>query len=284
MQLVRIGDLDHPELQPYKTLKRTVEQERLGLIIAEGRHVVERLLDSGLEVISLLMDEAWLEKLRHRLQADRFSETKVFVGPGKVIAGIVGFPLHQNLMAIGRRGPDAGLEGLLEAPPHSLLVALEGITDAENMGMILRNCAAFEVGGLIVGPDSCSPFLRRSIRVSQGTALALRIHRAGNLYDALEELKANFHVRLIGTVPRGGTEDFSELLGEPDRRLCLVFGSEGAGLSTGALKLCEALFSIPMAPEVDSLNVANALAITLYEAVRTLRARRGSEGREPGRH
>ncbi|MBN1447979.1 MAG: RNA methyltransferase [Bacteroidetes bacterium] len=269
MRIIPVTTLDLPELEPYRTLRGRTWHWSDDFFVAEGEKAVRALLDARLDVVSLLMSAEWLEQLEAQLSADRFGDTDVYLADDALLERIVGYPLHKKLLAIGRIPPNPPLAALhtREAGRH-VHVALEGLADAENMGMILRNAAAFGVRSLIWGPDSTSPWLRRSIRVSLGNLFTLRIHRAENVHTTLCQCREKFAWRIIGTTPRGGSP-LIEWKGEEAEHVCLLFGSEAEGLSDEALTLCDAHFTIPMSRGVDSINVANAVAVALYEAMRT---------------
>jgi tRNA G18 (ribose-2'-O)-methylase SpoU len=271
MILHPVDSIDHRELEPYRTLRAHTWHWKEGFFVAEGERAVRGLLASGIEVISLLLSPEWLEALRAELARDALHATTVFVAPQDALRKIIGFKLHQNVMAIGRMPETASFETIVSrARGDALFVALEGISDAENMGMILRNCAAFGVTALLVGPDSCNPYLRRSVRVSLGAVFSLTVHRCAHIIKTLGVLRERHGWRIAGTTPRGGRTDLADLRHAGAPPLCLLFGGEAHGLSEKAVQICDLFFSIPMRSGVDSLNVANAVAVALYEATRHL--------------
>jgi tRNA G18 (ribose-2'-O)-methylase SpoU len=258
-----ITSLEDRGLEPYATLRGRTDHPAENLFVAESEKVVRQLLESRHEVVSLLLSPAWLEQLRSILEQDRFGSTEVYVGPESLLRTIVGYRLHQNVMALGRIGETPPLDEV--AAGTGIHIALEGVTDAENVGMIVRNAAAFGAATLLVGPDSASPYLRRSVRVSLGTVFCLRVHRSEGILAALSALKERHGWHIVGTSPRDGRPAIRPAPGRP---LCLLFGSEAHGLTPEALRICDALFSVPLREGVDSLNVANAVAVALWEATR----------------
>ncbi|MCB2204715.1 RNA methyltransferase [bacterium] len=268
MQLQHIDTLDLPELEPYRTLRERTQHWKGDHVVAEGEKAVRALLQSELVPISLLMNQSWLHALEPLLQDQRYAATTVYLGDDALLDGIVGFSLHQRLLAAAPQPPNPTLEDLRGgAHGRKVHVALEGLADAENMGMILRNCAAFGVGSMVVGSDSCSPYLRRSVRVSLGNVFSLRIHRCEHLLETLQRCREELGWRIVGTTPRGGAHVLREQR-EMGGEICLLFGSEAEGLTPEALALCDEQFTIPMRGGVDSINVANAVAVSLYEATR----------------
>ena len=267
MQIIDIDTLDLPDLEPYRTLRGQTQHWRDGHLVAEGEKAVRALLESTIVVSSMLLSRDWLPLVQETRHASRLDHATVYVAPDALLEGIVGFPLHKSLMAIGRLPENPSLDALRAAAPASAVyVALEGIADAETMGMILRNCAAFGVAGLIVGPDSTSPYLRRSVRVSLGNVFSLRIHRSEDVLATVRQCREEFDWHVMGTTPRGGSAVIDVAASRAP--LCLLFGSEATGLTDAALSICDDVFTIPMRNDVDSINVANAVAVTLYAAMR----------------
>jgi tRNA G18 (ribose-2'-O)-methylase SpoU len=265
LDIRHITSLDLPELAPYRTLRRCVEHQRERIFVAEGEKVVRRLLESTFPVVSALLTEQWLEAFRPALKT-RPERIAVFVAPRAELEKLIGFPLFQGALAVGRIPEPLPLAAILEksARPH-LLVAVEGLTNAENMGVLVRNCAAFGVHALLVGESCTTPYLRRAVRNSMGTIFKLPIVEASNLVQTLHELRE----RAISCI---AAHPHAQEIALPRCNLttdcCIVLGSEGHGLSTAALEACNVTASIPMANEVDSLNVGNAGAVFLYEVNR----------------
>jgi TrmH family RNA methyltransferase len=133
------------------------------------------------------------------------------------------------------------------------------------MGVVARNCAAFGVHALITDETCASPFLRRAVRNSMGTIFKLPVVEAASLVETLRQLRSRGIV-CIAAHPRADHSPLprSNLSGD----CCLVFGSEGHGLSSAVVDACDHAVAIPMANDVDSLNIGNACAVFLYEAHR----------------
>ena len=233
--------------------------------MAEGEKVVRRLLESPLTVVSTLLPERWAREYEPLLRA-RPEPIAVFTAPKAVLERLTGFTMYQGVLAVGRMPPAWTLpEALERMPTPRLFVAVDGLSSAENLGALVRNCAAFRTQVLIVGETSGSPWLRRAVRAGMGTIFGLPTVEPPRLVLALHALR-EAGVRCVAAHPhtRGRT------LPEADLRAdcCLVFGSEGYGLSPEVLAACDEAVAIPMPPDLDSLNVAGAAAVFLYEANR----------------
>jgi tRNA G18 (ribose-2'-O)-methylase SpoU len=275
-RIQKITSLDLPELAPYRTLRRAAEHEARGIFVAEGDKVVRRLLASDFGVLSVLLPETRLAEFAPLLQARPETEIPVFAVTKKsVLEELVGFEMFQGVLAIGRIPAAVTLERILaDQPGPRLFAAVDGLTSAENIGLLVRNCAAFGAQALIVGETSSSPFLRRAVRNSMGAIFQLPVvelppdsRAAGprTLPAALRELRAR-GVCCIAAHPHTNKKYLWQADFSGD--CCLVFGSEGSGLTPPVLAACDEAVAVPMANGVDSLNVGAAAAVFLYEARR----------------
>jgi tRNA G18 (ribose-2'-O)-methylase SpoU len=261
-----IDSLDLPELAPYRTMKRPVEHETQGIFVAEGVKVVRRLLESPFQVVSVLLPTKWLAEFEPLLQTRREDIPVYVVDHKQVLEQLVGFSMFQGVMAVGKIPAPVSLDDALgRSRPPRLFVAVDALTNAENLGVLVRNGAAFGAQALLVGETCASPFLRRAVRNSMGAIFQLPVVESANLVRALEELRRR-GVRCVAAHPHatGQTVARTDLRGD----CCLVFGSEGHGLSPAVLAACDEAAAIPMAANVDSLNVGSATAVFLYEASR----------------
>ena len=265
LRVQQIDSLDLPELEPYRTMRRSQEHERRGFVVVEGEKVVRRLLATPLTVISLLITEEWLGVLRPQLEA-RPECVHAYVGKKDLLENMVGFQLYHGVLALTQIPKSPSLDEALACSeqPH-LLVAADGIASAENMGVLVRNAAAFSVSALIVGETCASPWLRRAVRNSMGGIFHLPVINAVDLAECLRDL-ARRGTATIAAHPAAHAQKLSQ--SNLARDCCLVFGSEGHGLSQPVLDACGEHVAVPMPKHVDSLNVSNAAAVFLYEAAR----------------
>jgi tRNA G18 (ribose-2'-O)-methylase SpoU len=262
---ILIQDLELPALAPYRTMRRQQQHRADGIFVAEGEKVVRRLLESDLEVTSVLLPEKWFLELQPLLQA-RGDRVEIYLAEKKLLETLTGFSMYQGLLAVGKVPRQRSIQELIQlsAPPF-LLVAADSLSSAQNVGVLVRNCAAFAAHGLIVSESCSSPFLRRAVRSSMGAIFHLPIIETKHLADAMRQLRGA-GVKCVAAHPHaeGRTLPQSDLT----RNSCVVFGSEGYGISSDVLAECEESIAIPMPPTVDSLNVGSAAAVFLYEAWR----------------
>jgi tRNA G18 (ribose-2'-O)-methylase SpoU len=265
LRIEKISSLDLPELAPYRTLKRSAAHAQLGIFVVEGDKVLDRMLESDFTLVSVLLIEERLAEYEPRLR-DRTEPVTVFVCTKPVLAELAGFEIYQGVLAIAKTPPPLSLEKILAIVPRPrLLVAMDGLSNAKNVGTLMRNCVAFGVSALISGETCCNPFLRRTVRNSMGALFKLPVLESANLVQTLGELRAH-GVRCIAAHPHTEKKVLSQADFTGD--CCVVFGSEGHGISPDVLAVCDEAVAIPMANEVDSLNVSMAAAVFLYEVNR----------------
>ncbi len=261
-----ITSLALPQLEPYKTLKRPIDHQRKGIFVAEGDKVTMRLLQSSLDVQSILLSYDWLEKCRALIE-QQHSPINVYVGEKKLLETIVGHDLHQSIMAVAKIPKAPSITEVLAATKKPyFFIAVDGIMNSENMGVIVRNCAAFGVQALLVGDSSCDPYLRRSVRNSMGNIFSLSIVYFKNIADELRSLHTQHNVSMIAADAHTNSVLSHQM--DATKNCCIVLGSEGSGISEKVLSVCNEAVTIPMRSNVDSLNVANASAVLMYEVMR----------------
>jgi tRNA G18 (ribose-2'-O)-methylase SpoU len=261
-----ITTLDHPGIQPYLTMRWQQEHREQRIFVAEGEKVVRRLLESELEVVSLLLPQKWVENLQPLLARRAETDIHAFVAPKEALEQLAGYTMYQGVLAVGRIPPALTLaEALQCSTPPRLFAAVDGVANAENLGSLVRNCAAFGVQALLVSETCSSPWLRRAVRASMGTIYDLPVVEPVSLATTLRDLRLA-GVRCVAAHPHTDRRTLAqaELRGD----CCLVFGSEGNGLSKEVLAACDEAVLVPMSKGVDSLNVGAAAAVFLYEAAR----------------
>jgi tRNA G18 (ribose-2'-O)-methylase SpoU len=234
-----------------------------GIFVAEGEKVVRRLLASSLQIKSLLITEEWLNTLENAGHVHQ-RVPGAFIAPKAILEEIVGYNLHQGIMGIAALPQNRSVADIVgSSTSPRLFVALDGLVNAENVGVIVRNCAAFGVDGIIVGETSSSPYLRRSVRNSMGTVFTMEVAHVSNLAASLLDLKESFGFKTLAADPNGSSE-LAQYSFAGDS--CIVLGNEGEGIRREVLDACSIHLAIPMMNGTDSVNVGSASAIFLYAA------------------
>ena len=241
-------------------LRRRTEPER-GLYMAESEKVIRRALAAGHRPRSYLMAERWLTDLADLVEGAERDRVPVFVGPDDVMEELTGFHLHRGAVASMHRPELPPLDSVVRDARRVLV--LEDIVDHTNVGAAFRSGAAFGIDAILVTPRCADPFYRRAVRVSMGTVFQVpwtRIQPWPRAVDALRE--AGFTVAALALTEDAVTLD--ELAATPPERLALVLGTEGDGLRPRTITAADVTVRIPMAGDVDSLNVAAAAAVAMW--------------------
>ena len=262
VSIIALDSGDDPRLADYIGVRDPARLRDRGLLCAEGRFVVRRLLQQRRIVFtSLLLNQAALDNLRddierHAPQAD------VFLIASSSFAAATGFDIHRGCLALAKRPAAMPMRALTSS--SRFVVALERIVDPDNVGSIFRNAEAFGVEAVLVGPGCCDPFYRKAIRTSSGATCVVPHASVESWPDSLDQLKTAGFV-LVATTPAADAVPIAEFANSTQARgrVAVLFGTEGHGLSDGTLARADVRVRIPMSGALDSLNVATASGIVL---------------------
>jgi tRNA G18 (ribose-2'-O)-methylase SpoU len=248
--------VDYVGLTDPQIRRRQVDQQ---FFIAEGIETVRRLIRSQIACRSIVIAPNRLAVMRDILED---VQCPVYMAERSVVSQIVGFDLHRGVIASGHRPTDTSLTEVVSRPPrlgtrHRLAV-LHGVNDHENIGAIVRSARAFHIDALVLDPTCADPYYRRSVRVSMGEIFFLPVIHCPveNFFDEFRHLGGTS----VAFTPRP-TAVSIENLRPPSGPLALIFGSEGFGLPDDVLLAADTCARIPIAPDVDSLNVGHAASV-----------------------
>ena len=266
-----ITDLADQRLVPFRTMRAQVGHLNDGVFVAEGPKVVHRLLESGHEVLSVLLPPEWRAEFEPLLAA-RPGTIDLFVADLPVLEQLTGFVLYQGVLALARVPCAATPESLLALPRPRFFVALDGLGNADNTGTIVRSAVALGAQALVVGETASHPYMRRAVRSSMGAMFKLPYLLSADLAGTLAAMR-EAGIRCVAAHPRAGARRLweTDLVGD----VCVVLGAEGPGLRPEIVAACDEAVTIPMEADVDSLNVASAAAVCFAEVQRQRAARRG---------
>jgi tRNA G18 (ribose-2'-O)-methylase SpoU len=229
-------------------------RERDELFIAEGFIAVRRLAESQYTVRSVLVERSKLARLGDVVD---HLEAPVYVADRDVVEATVGFHMHRGIVAAADRRPLPRVADVLDGATR--LAVLEGLNDPENLGLIARTARAFGIDALVLDPTCIDPYYRRSVRVSMGEILLLDVARSDDWPGDLDLIRAAGFATWAMT-PAPDAEDLWDA--EVAERLAMVFGAEGSGLTASAMHRTDRRVRIPINPDVDSINVGHAAAVT----------------------
>ncbi len=218
------------------------------LIVAESEKLFLQFRASGKTIHKILATPAFIE--RYKLTGDN-----VFGAEKDVLESVAGFKIHFEVLLLAEKPKDTALSEL-----DDRVILLNGLSSPENVGSIVRSSAAFGVRSIILDEKTCSPYLRRCIRVSMGNIFAMKTYHAINLRGDLNKLKGlGYSILTTANVPGSidlATYDFP-------KKCVVIIGSEGHGVDQDILNNCDKILRINIDPQVAHLNASNAAAIFL---------------------
>jgi tRNA G18 (ribose-2'-O)-methylase SpoU len=262
----RIDSADDPRVADYRGVSDRALLRSRDLFVAEGRIVVSRLIeDTRWTVRSVLVSDAARRDLEPTLAAAA-ARVPIFVCEASDFLGITGHDIHRGCLALVERPPALPLNDLLAAA--RLAVVLEGVGNADNVGGVFRNAAAFGADAVLLSPTCCDPLYRKAIRTSMGAALRVPFVQLEEWPAALARLRtAGF--RLVALTPREPSEPIDTFTLRPrSPKLALLVGAEGPGLTAAIESAADDRIRIPIARGIDSLNLAVATGIALEHLTR----------------
>lgn len=183
---------------------------------------------------------------------------------------LAGQPFHQGVVAAVRAHPtlnEKDLDDLLNQNPQALLLALDQVTDPHNLGACIRTAAAMGVEAVIVARDRSASLTPTARKIAAGGAEKVKFIQVTNLARTLGNIKDEFNVRVVGTM----LDEKALPVHEFDFKgtgICVVMGAEDTGLRPITQSQCDQTVFIPMAGNLQSLNVSVATGMALYEACR----------------
>ncbi|MFW0108437.1 TrmH family RNA methyltransferase [Rothia sp. P7181] len=239
---------------------RKLAEPQWGIYIAESSKVIRRSVAAGHHIVAMVMSEKWADDLLDVIISH--PEAVCYVGSEDELEAIVGFHLHRGALAAVRRPEPLSIDSLVSSA-HRVAI-LEDIVDHTNVGAIFRSAAALSVDAVLVTPRCADPLYRRSIRVSMGTVFQVPWGRLQSWPEDLDVLHS-LGFRSAAFALSQDSLSLSELSARDDKKLALIFGSEGHGLASRTLAAAQDTVMIPMAGQVDSLNVAAASAVAFWE-------------------
>lgn len=268
--IIEIQDFGAPELDVFARLTesqlRSRRDEEKAMFIAESPKVIGHALDAGYQPISLLMERRQIDGPAREI-VERCGQVPLYTAEREVLAQLTGYTLTRGVLCAMRRPKLPEVEQLCGGAER--IAVLEGIVDPTNVGAIFRSAAALGFDGLLLTPTCCDPLHRRAVRVSMGTVFQLPWTRIGERAQDWPEQGIGRLERLGFKTAAMALSDTAVSIEDPrlmeEKKLAVVLGTEGDGLSGATVARCDYTVRIPMYNGVDSLNVAAASAVAFWQ-------------------
>ena len=244
-----------------KGLDRKKERQETGLFLAEGAHFAEEALSHGWKPAYVFADIDSVDRSAALLARMRAKGARVLTASGRVLAAISGKDNPQDVVSAFHQR----LTSLAELPltGHRRYVALYEVRDPGNLGTVIRTADAAGCDGVILIGTTCDPFSVEAVRATMGSLFAMPLATAS--FDEFLAWRDKGKVRVIATSLRGDHAHHEARYGE---RSCILMGNETSGLPMAVEDACDELVRIPMMGRAESLNLAIAAGVMIYEAWR----------------
>jgi tRNA G18 (ribose-2'-O)-methylase SpoU len=257
-----IVDPADPRVDDYRELNSIAvraEMEGDEFFMGEGYVPIDRMLDSGHQMRSVLLHPKRLKRFVATMSRPEMAGVPVYVAEQEVIAEIVGFNMYRSCLASGFRAPMPTVAEV--ASTSRRLVVLEALNDDQNVGAIARAARAFGIDAMVISPTCNDPYQRRTVRVSMGEILHVPVARASadDWPSALGTLR-DVGFQTWAMTPDAGAVDLWDM--PVAERVAILLGAEGHGLEASTMEASTHRVRIPIASDVDSLNVGHAAAVT----------------------
>ncbi|MFM7650125.1 MAG: TrmH family RNA methyltransferase, partial [Acidimicrobiaceae bacterium] len=263
--ITTITSSQDPRLDPLRLNERqltTIAQRRLtiaaGRFIAEGDLVVARALEAGYKPEVVLCDAEQAERLHQQVSELGGQCLMAEIEIRREATGL-GVPL--SALGVFYRPEPQTVDQIISRARR--IIVVEAVDNPSNIGAIVRCATGLGWDGLICDSTSADPLSRRGLRVSMGSAFNLSFARTTDIVATLKTLQAH-SFKVFALTPDSNSIDIDQVEITPAQKRAIIFGSERTGLSEQALACADARVKIAMNPNVDSLNVAAAAAISCY--------------------
>ncbi len=253
----------------YRFLKALTEphtrKKHKAFLLEGATFVAEALEDEAWAVLMVALTPEFSETERGQSiisEAQRKRVETVLMAPA-LLEEISGTQTPQGVIAAVRQ-PQAERLERLKIPTVATALVLEGLQDPSNVGAVVRVADAVGALAVLYTKGTADPYAPKAVRASAGSLLHIPVVPVNSISEAVNWLKAK-EFQIVGTVPEGGESVFEAKFGD---RVAVLIGNEARGLSEEAKRSVDLSVTVPMVGKAESLNVAVAAGIVLYEILR----------------
>ena len=261
--IVELESLSGPEAAPYAGLTERQRRSVQDIMIVESIPAIRSALAAGCEPLSMLAERRHIAGKAAELVRE-IGDVPVYTADDALLSELTGYALTRGVLCAMRRPAPRCADEVIAGGRR--LALLEHVLDAANVGSAFRCAAGLGMDGLLLADGTCDPLSRRSIRVSMGGVFKLPFAE-GSTRELLPALRGQGYRLLALVVSKDATplSRFSAVSAGREERLCVLLGTEATGLEPDTIAACDERVTIPMATDMDSLNIAMAAAIAFWE-------------------
>ena len=266
---IEITDFTAPELDVYARIPEVqllrFYEPKPGLFIAESPKVIQRAANAGYQPVSFLVQHKDLEKEGKEL-LQKFPGIPVYTADYEVLVKLTGFALTRGMLCAMTRRDLPSVEDICKNARR--IAILENVVNPTNIGAIFRSAAALHMDAVLLTPGCCDPLYRRATRVSMGTVFQIPwtyFHKKVSWPEAGMEQLRSLGFKTVAMALRNDSISIDAPALQAEEKLAIILGAEGDGLVDATITVCDYTVKIPMYHGVDSLNVAAASAVAIWQ-------------------
>jgi len=247
-----IKNIDDERIKEFISLRQSNVDD--DCVVVESKNVFKKLFENNIKIHKVFVTLENLDFIKENCEDISFP---IYTASSELMKKIVGYKIHQGMIALIDKPNYINFEEI-----KGDVFVLNSLTSPENVGSIVRSCAAFNIQTLIIDEKTCSPFIRRCIRVSTGNLFNINVYKSTNLKNDLLELQKKQY-QILATA--NADEAISLHNYNFTSKSAVVIGNEGYGVEKDILDLSNNILKIDINENVTSLNASIAASIVLFK-------------------
>lgn len=247
-----IENIDDIRIKEFVSLRKSnVDDEQ---VVVESKNVFKKLFENNIKIHKIFITPEHLDFIKENCKDIDFP---IYTSTTALMKEIVGYKIHQGMIALIDKPKYINFEEI-----EGDVFVLNSLTSPENVGSIVRSCAAFNVKTLIIDEKTCSPFIRRCIRVSTGNLFNINVYKSGDLKNDLLALQQQDY-QILSTANAENAVSLSEY--NFTSKSAIIIGNEGFGVEKEIMEISNDILKIDISEHVTSLNASIAASIILFK-------------------
>ena len=247
-----INSIDDERIKEFVSLRQSnVDDE---YVVVESKNVFKKLFENNIKIHKVFVTAENIDFIKNNCKNINFP---IYTATTSIMQKIVGYKIHQGMIALIDKPKYISFEEITGD-----VVVLNSLTSPENVGSIVRSCAAFNIKTLIINEKTCSPFIRRCIRVSTGNLFNINVYKSIDLKNDLIELQKN-NYKILSTANAENAISLSNY--KFTSKSAVIIGNEGFGVEQDIMDLSDDILKIDINEDVTSLNASIATSIILFK-------------------
>lgn len=250
--MLEIQDINDERIKEFISLRQS--QVDKNYVVVESKNVLKKLFEKNIKIHKIFVSANNIDFIKQNCKNIDFP---ILTSTNALMKEIVGHKIHQGLLALIDKPKYINFDEI-----KGNVVVLNSLTSPENVGSIVRSCAAFNIKNIIIDEKTCSPFIRRCIRVSTGNIFNIKVYKSTNLEQDLKTLQKQDY-KILSTANAEHAKSLQTY--KFPKKSAIVIGNEGYGVNEEVLELSDDILKIDINEEVTSLNAAIAASVLFYE-------------------